>query len=137
MTIANRDIPGINKLQYPQAPASNYRPDYLRPKRPSSCCRLLTACASIAFACSPISPQNIIPSLHAEAIPLQYIGECWMEADGTIRMFLRAESHTKSGTIVGHTVQEYRPGDPNYRMILDHVGPMRPGDRKPVPAWPD
>ena len=73
----------------------------------------------------------------AESRQPQYIGECWMEADGTIRMFLRAEKQTDGNTIVGHGLFEYRPGDPQYEEILKHVGPMRPGDRRAVPAWPD
>lgn len=60
-----------------------------------------------------------------------------MEADGTIRMFLLAETQTGGGSIVGHAIQDYRPNDPHYEEILKHVGPMRPGDRRPVPAWPE
>jgi len=60
-----------------------------------------------------------------------------MEADGTIKMMLRAEAKTAGGHIVGHSFLEYRRGDKDYRMILDHVGPMQPGDHRPVPPWPD
>lgn len=60
-----------------------------------------------------------------------------MEADGTIRMFLRVEMQTGDKRIIGHALQDYRPDDPQYEEILRHVGPMRPGDRRPVPAWPD
>lgn len=67
----------------------------------------------------------------------RYIGECRMEADGTIRMFLRVEMQTGDKRIIGHALQDYRPDDPQYEEILRHVGPMRPGDRRPVPAWPD
>lgn len=82
--------------------------------------------------------ENVMPhSRAAETHQGHYIGECWMEADGTIRMFLRAETQAAGGTIVGHVLQEYRPGDRQYEEILQHVGPMRPGERRPVPAWPD
>lgn len=87
------------------------------------------------------SPQrpiaDAVPPPHVEAQEARYIGECWMEADGTIRLFLRAETKAACGTIVGHVLQDYRPGDRQYEEILKHVGPMRPGERRPVPAWPD
>ncbi len=67
----------------------------------------------------------------------RYVGECKMEADGTIRMFLRIYMQTGGKRIQGHAIQEYRPDDPQYEQILKHIGPMRPGDRRPVPAWPD
>lgn len=62
----------------------------------------------------------------------KYIGQAWMEADGSIRMNLRAES--PSG-LVGHAFAEYPPEHPEYKEILKHLGPMQPGDRRPVPAW--
>lgn len=98
---------------------------------------VMWTCASIVLACSPGLRQNAIPPAHADQQQARYIGECWMDEDGTIRMFLRAEAETDGGTIVGHALQQYRPGDEQYEEILKHVGPMRPGDRRPVPAWPD
>lgn len=101
---------------------------------------VFAAVAGFAFALYVI-PATAEPDVPAsgtagdsiEPQPPQYIGYCWMEADGTIRMFLRAEG---PGGIVGHAYPEYRPGDPDYQKILDHVGPMKPGDNRPVPAWP-
>lgn len=90
---------------------------------------------------APASPPGLIEDAVApprvETQGARYIGECWMEADRTIKMFLRAETQAGGGGIVGHVLQEYRPGDRQYEEILKHVGPMRPGDRRPVPAWPD
>lgn len=91
----------------------------------------------LVLACGFNRHLEITTPVHAQTPEPQAIGECWMEADGTIHMFLRAETETKGGTIVGHSFQAYRPGDPDYAKILEHVGPMRPGDRKPVRAWPD
>jgi hypothetical protein len=69
--------------------------------------------------------------------PPDYIGDCWMEADGTIRMLLRVAMKYGDRSIVGHTYLAYPPDDKDYSKILAHVGPMRPGDRWPVPPWPD
>lgn len=102
---------------------------------------LLILCLSSGHSTSAVASPGLIESAVAPSQgdigPTQYIGECWMEAEGTIRLFLRAESQAANGTIVGHVLQEYRPGDRQYDEILKHVGPMRPGHRRPVPAWPD
>lgn len=100
----------------------------------------MMCCAYLPFvvlASPPRLIEHAVPLSRVETLQARYIGECWMEADGTIRMFLRAETQTGGGRIVGHTIEEYRPDDPKYEEILKHVGPMRPGDRRPVPAWPD
>ena len=64
----------------------------------------------------------------------EYIGVCWMEDDGAIKMRLRAEG---PGGMVGHAMMEYGPRHPQYAEILDHVGPLKPGERKQVRPWPD
>lgn len=91
----------------------------------------------VALASPPGLIGHVVPPSPVGTHQARYIGDCKMEADGTIRMFLRAETQTGGGRIVGHVMQEYRPGDRQYEEILEHVGPMRPGDRRPVPAWPD
>ena len=68
----------------------------------------------------------------AEPAPL-YIGTATMEADGTLVLWLRAES----GAIVGHGTMTVRPGDPHYEDYKRHIGGIAPGETKPVPAWPD
>lgn len=60
------------------------------------------------------------------------IGVCWMEDDGTIRMRLRAEG---PGGLVGHAMMEYPPDHREYAEILEHVGPLKPGEHKSVPPW--
>jgi hypothetical protein len=32
-------------------------------------------------------------------------------------------------------VVKYRINDPHYKEVLDHLGGVRPGDTKLVPAW--
>lgn len=54
-----------------------------------------------------------------------------MSADGTLVLTLRAES----GGAVGDGQVTYRPGDPNYASVIDHLGGIKPGETKAVPAW--
>jgi hypothetical protein len=69
-----------------------------------------------------------------EAAMPAYIGVAEMKADGSIVMHLRAEG---PGGIVGHSLLTYPPGHPQYLEILEHVGPMKPGDTAAVKPWPD
>lgn len=81
--------------------------------------------------------EYAVPQSRSPEHQARYVGECRMGADGTIRMFLRVDMQTGGKRIQGHAIQEYGPDDPQYEQILKHVGPMRPGDRRPVPAWPE
>ncbi|MGE0746794.1 MAG: hypothetical protein AB7K86_16175 [Rhodospirillales bacterium] len=62
------------------------------------------------------------------------IGVARMAPDGTLVLDLRAVS---GGGAVGHGRFVYRPADRDYRMVVDHLGGIRPGETKPVPPWPD
>ena len=57
-----------------------------------------------------------------------------MEADGTVVLYLRAEG---AGGITGDARLVYAPTHKDYREILRHLGGLKPGERKPVPPWPD
>ncbi len=61
------------------------------------------------------------------------IGEATMKADRTIVLDLQAEL---PGGGYGHARLEYPPGHEQYREILDHVGPLAPGETRLVPPWP-
>jgi len=61
------------------------------------------------------------------------IGVAWLEPDMTLVMQLRAESEGKA---LGDALLTYRPDDPQYHRMLEHVGELKPGERKPVPPWP-
>jgi hypothetical protein len=70
-----------------------------------------------------------------EARPLpSSIGVASMTEDGTIRLQLRAEGEQGQ---VGDALLIYKPGDPMYGEVKRHLGGIRPGERKPVPPWPD
>lgn len=64
----------------------------------------------------------------------EYIGTAEMAADGTLT--LRLIAYGRDGSI-GHSMLTYRPDDRDYRDILAHIGPMQPGQQKPVRPWPD
>ncbi len=73
------------------------------------------------------------PAAAEPAATPRYIGTAHMSASGKIVLHLRASS----GGTVGHSIMTYAPDDPQYRAILDHVGPLAPGESKPVRPWPD
>jgi hypothetical protein len=62
------------------------------------------------------------------------IGTARMEPDGTIVLMLVASG---PGGAIGQGLMRYPPNDPNYAAVLRHVGPLRPGEERPVPPWPD
>ena len=64
----------------------------------------------------------------------QSIGSATMDVDGTIVLLLRAEG---PGNVHGDARLVYPPGHKDYRMVLDHIGGLKPGETKPVPPWPD
>lgn len=61
------------------------------------------------------------------------IGDASMTEDGTIVINLR---RTTDGIDVSGTVK-YAVDDPHYKAVLDHLGGMKPGDTRLVPAWDD
>jgi len=61
------------------------------------------------------------------------IGDAKMMEDGTIVVNLR---RTRDGINVSGIVK-YPANSPHYKEILDHLGGMRPGETKLVPAWDD
>ncbi len=62
------------------------------------------------------------------------IGTATMDKDGTVRLQLRA---TGAGGLVGDALLVYPRDHKDYRMILDHLGGLKPGERKVVPPFPD
>ncbi|MCA0315309.1 MAG: hypothetical protein LCH63_15950 [Candidatus Melainabacteria bacterium] len=62
------------------------------------------------------------------------IGTCKMDAQGTLILDLIAEG---DDGLIGHGQLVYAKDHPQYQMILQHVGPMFPGEIKAVMPWPD
>ncbi len=78
---------------------------------------------------------NRTPSDAARAAdPNAPIGSASMDKDRTIYLQLRAEGPNGE---LGDAMFTYRPGDPKYQEIIDHVGGLAPGESKPVPPWPE
>lgn len=61
------------------------------------------------------------------------IGSASMDQTRMIFLQLRAEGPNGE---VGDAMFTYKPGDPKYQEIIDHVGGLAPGQSKPVPPWP-
>jgi hypothetical protein len=61
------------------------------------------------------------------------IGDAQMMEDGTIVVNLR---RTRDGMNISGIVK-YPVDSPHYKEVLDHLGGMRPGETKLVPAWDD
>lgn len=62
------------------------------------------------------------------------IGAAWKEEDGTIVLQLRAES---PGGGIGDALLRYPPAHRQYQEILQHLGGLEKGEKKPVPPWPE
>lgn len=60
------------------------------------------------------------------------IGSARMLPDGTIVLDLRAEG---AGGQVGDARVTYAKDSPHYAEVLAHLGGLKPGEVKPVPAW--
>jgi hypothetical protein len=78
-----------------------------------------------------VRAQLVTPPPSNAAAP---IGVATMEPDGTIVLRLRA---TGPGGLHGEGLMRYPVSDARYRDILRHIGPLEPGETKPVPPWPD
>lgn len=61
------------------------------------------------------------------------IGVATMREDRTIVLQLRAQADK----MIGEALLEYGPSDPQYEAILDHVGPLEPGEEVPVLPFPE
>lgn len=72
---------------------------------------------------------------HAEKeTPSESIGIATMKADRTVVLQLRA---TLPDGAIGEGYFEYPQGHSEYRKILEHVGPLSPGQSAPVRPWPE
>lgn len=94
---------------------------------------LLAACnKSDQSAVKPAPVAAKAAQLSALVSP-NYIGSAEMDGAGTITLHL---SVSERG-MVGDAVKSYRKNDPDYQYILDHVGPLKPGDSVPVRPFPN
>jgi predicted small lipoprotein YifL len=82
----------------------------------------------------PDTPKQVVPDAPPASNAADSIGEATMLDDGTIRLQLIARGE---GGMVGDALLTYPPSHAQYQYILDHLGPMKPGDSKAVPPFPD
>jgi hypothetical protein len=83
----------------------------------------------------PITDQGGASALRAIAhmlpAPANSIGVAWLEEDGSIALHL---TRTSDGMHVSGMLR-YQPTDERYNDVLKHLGGLKPGETKPVPAW--
>jgi hypothetical protein len=99
--------------------------------------RLGTICALLfaaLFALAFISGIARAQPNSSQRDGAESIGVASMEPDGTIVLRLIARG---AGGMTGEGLLRYPRSHPQYKEILDHVGPMRPGESRSVAPWPD
>ena len=84
-------------------------------------CLLLTV---LVLVVSPALAAN----LQSDCRGLGTIGVATMSSDGTVTLNLRSPDGAEG-------VLAYPRSDPNYARIVSHIGGIRPGEHKPVPAF--
>lgn len=97
----------------------------------SMCLALLIGAGCVSKAHDPAAAPHPAPS---EATAGDSIGEATMREDGTLVLQLRAEG---PAGLIGDGQVTYAPDHPDYQEVIDHLGGIRPGQKKPVPPWPD
>jgi hypothetical protein len=96
---------------------------------------VIVNCAAQGSACgAPTAPAPFYYEAAGVRVAEDSIGTATMEADGTIVLHLFARG---PGGMHGQGVLRYSVSDPKYKEILEHVGPLKPGETRPVRPWPD
>jgi hypothetical protein len=75
-----------------------------------------------------LAPLPAAAQMQSDCRAAGIIGNAVMASDGTITLTLTAPDGSQAALA-------YRKDDPNYARMLSHVGGMRPGQHKPVPAF--
>jgi hypothetical protein len=88
---------------------------------------------ALAVALAASAPAQADPPGPPPAEAPASIGSATIDEAGVITLTLRAEGPG----VVGDALFTYRPGDREYDEVLRHIGPIRPGETRQVPPWPD
>jgi hypothetical protein len=75
-----------------------------------------------------LSAPAAAASLQSDCRGLGTIGMAVMSADGTITLTLHSQDGAEGAVA-------YKKNDPQYARILSHLGGIRPGEHKPMPAF--
>jgi hypothetical protein len=79
-----------------------------------------------------IPPLAVSAPVEAQSTPrVQFIGMASMSDDGTVTLRLTKTSDGKPAD----AIIIYKAEDPRYNEVLRHLGGLKPGQIKPVPAW--
>lgn len=89
---------------------------------------LLAAGCSADPSPQPSAGGPVPPGSSAAQPPAAAIGVASMEADGTLVLDLRRPALA---------LVRYPPSHPEYAKVRAHVGPIAPGESRPVPPWPE
>ncbi len=89
----------------------------------SRCRRLLVALLSLILLTSGAAVARDDQATGREGKP-DNIGAATMLLNGTIVLDLRAEG---PGGVIGDARLTYRPGEPHYQVVRDHLPELRPG----------
>ncbi len=119
----------------PQNPVATTSPSANTPAAPSSAAPTSTAPEPVASTASTAStlPDPGLPPPQEPQDPSASIGSATMKPDGTIMLMLRAEG---PGPTIGDALLSYPTTHPDYKNVLKHVGPLKPGESKPVKPFP-
>jgi hypothetical protein len=90
--------------------------------RPGRGAVALLLSAGLLTACTGWPGRNTAPTS---------IGAATLGADGVLTLQLIA----REGGVVGHGRFTYPPDHPEYQKMLQHIGPIAPGETKSVPPW--
>jgi hypothetical protein len=106
-----------------------------------ACLVILLALGSIASAqATPRDPRQVpfkgamMATPDAQEPVVEYVGQASMEDDGTIVLQMH---RTGDGIFVSAPPFRYPKSHPKYQYILDHLGPMHPGEHRLVKPFPD
>ena len=86
---------------------------------------------AVLAAAIPACTHAANQPLHTAKIA-DVIGVATMNADREIVLDLRSADCG----IIAEARVSYKPGDGSYAEVLSHIGGLKPGQTKPVPAWP-
>lgn len=87
----------------------------------------LALCLSLLFA----GCQSEKPPAPVEVVG-ETIGSAHLTKEGLLEVMLRAEGENG---MVGDAFFVYKKGSPQYQQMIKHVGGLKRGESKPVPAY--
>ena len=93
----------------------------------------LAVLCALAGCATPPPPVTKLPPLKAQPPLDTNIGTATMLPDGTLVMKLRTTTDDGKDS---ELVQKIPPGDIDYAADLKMVGPIKPGETKPINAKP-